>query len=77
MWYRCIRVILQAVMDIQEGIALIKKIMEERVDEPEHYLPASLLEMAGLSKLTPRHIRENSGPLYGDFTPTALRGSTL
>ena len=49
----------------------------ESVDQPEHWLPASLLEMAGMSRLAPQHIRENSGPLYGDFTPASLRGALL
>ena len=66
---------LQAFKDLEGGIAQIKQLVEERVDDSEYWLPASLLEMAGMSRLTPQHIRENSGPLYGDFTPAAFRGA--
>jgi len=66
---------LQAVKDLSEGIASIKGMLEERAGETEQYLPASVLEMAGMSKLAPTHVRENSGPLYGDFTPAAFKGN--
>ena len=64
----------QAFKDLDGGIKQIKQLVEERVDDSEYWLPASLLEMAGMSRLTPQHIRENSGPLYGDFTPAAFKG---
>jgi hypothetical protein len=63
------------VKDLSEGIASIKGMLEEGAGESEQFLPASVLEMAGMSKLTPRHVRENSGPLYGDFTPAAFKGT--
>ena len=62
--------------DLGEGIASIKKMLEEGSGDTEQYLPASLLEMAGMSKLTPRHVRENSGQLYGDYTPAAFKGGS-
>jgi len=65
---------LQAVKDLSEGIASIKRMLEEGPRDVEQCLPAAVLEMAGMSKLTPRHVRENSGPLYGDFTPAAFKG---
>ena len=62
--------------DLGEGIASIKKMLEEGSGDTEQYLPASVLEMAGMSKLTPRHVRENSGQLYGDYTPAAFKGGS-
>ena len=65
---------MQAIKDLEEGIAMLKHMLENRTEDAEHRLPAALLEMAGMSKLAPRHVRENSGTLYGDYTPAAFKG---
>lgn len=50
---------------------------EDHGAESDYYLPSDLLEMAGMADLTPRHVRENSGTLYGDYTPNAFKGNLL
>lgn len=66
--------LVQAMLDLDDGIKRIKTLGEERGAESDYYLSSDLLEMAGKGNLTPRHVRENSGTLYGDYTPNAFKG---
>lgn len=67
---------LQAMIDLEDGIKRIKELAEEQGSSSDYYLSSDLLEMAGMGDLTPRHVRENSGTLYGDYTPNAFKGDS-
>ena len=60
-------------VDLEEAINNVKSMVENRTEDTAVMLPSSVLELAGMRKLTSLHRRENSGTMYGDYTPNALK----